>query len=539
MTNQTLQPIADSYELESAELQTLQANRIREILLVASLYDSFTLSEGGHLSELIIGEYHNLFLSGPPRITRVSSRREAIARLDAKGADMVIAMAQPSDMPTDEFAAAAKKSRPGLPIYLVANNLQELQAEEQSRAAGTGVDRSFIWRGDVKLFIAIVKLAEDRMNVAHDSVVGGVRSIVLVEDSLAFYSSYLPMLFAELVKQTEALIEDEVNLAQRLTRRRMRPKVLLASTYEEAWQAYLECSDNVLAVISDVRFPRGGAIDDEAGFELLRQIREADPAVPLVLQTSDVGYRERAESLGAAFLHKSSPTLLADLREFMLEHLGFGDFVFRLPDGAELARAADVDGMLSALETVPAESLRYHAERNQFSNWLMARTEYRLAATLRKLSIDDFASIDDLREFLLETWGAIREEKRRGQVADFDPDRLDAVGEFVRIGGGSLGGKGRGLAFLHELLGRGHLDRALERTRIVVPPSAVIGTDVFDRFVVDNDLLEFALNEDDDRRILRRFLSVDLGDDVVADLSAFLERVPRPIAVRSLSLIHI
>ncbi len=538
MIEETLQLVAESYDLQSAELQALQGERIREILLVASLYDSYTLSEGGHLSELIIGEYHNLSLSGPPRITRVSTRQEALAMLETKGCDMVITMAQPSDMPTRDFAKAAKQHKTDLPVYLVAYNMQDLAADDFGSDDAAGIDRAFIWRGDVRLFLAIIKLAEDRMNLRHDTEIGGVRSIILVEDSLAFYSSYLPMLFSELVKQTEALIEEEVNLAQRLTRRRMRPKVLLATTYEEAWELYEGLRGTVLAVISDVRFPRGGAQDREAGISLLRRIRELDPVVPLALQTSDRGYESAATELGAALLQKQSPTLLGDFRDFMLSRLGFGDFVFRTPDGEEVGRAADVDGMLDALKTVPADSLRYHAERNHFSNWLMARTEYRLAATLRELSIDDFDSMEEIRSFLLDTWSDIREQKRRGQVADFDPQRLEAVGGFVRIGGGSLGGKGRGLAFVYELLSRGHFERALDGTRIVVPQSAVVGTDAFDRFVADNDLVDFALREDNDRSIQARFLAANFPDDVRDDIAAFLEHMQSPIAVRSSSLLE-
>lgn len=538
MIDPALQRLAESYDLQSAELQTLQLNRVREILLVASLYDSYTLSEGEHLAELIIGEYHNLYLSGPPRIMRVSTRSEALTLLKQRRFDMVITMAQPSDMTASAFGLAAKEEYPHLPVYLVAYNLMELEVHDEGPEPPPGIDRAFIWRGDVRLFLAIIKLAEDQLNVANDTEVGGVRSLILIEDSLPFYSSYLPMLFGELVKQTEALIEEEVNLAQRLTRRRMRPKVLLVSNYEDACRLYERYQDTVLCVISDVRFPRGGALDPQAGIKLLTHIRQHDPVVPLVLQSSDSSYAQTARELGAGFMHKNSPTLLNDLRDFMLESLGFGDFVFRSADGAEVARASDVDGMLEALETVPAESLRYHASRNHFSNWLLARTEYRLASSLRQLEIDDFASLEEMRAFLLRTWRAIRAEKRRGQVADFDPRRMEAVGEFTRLGGGSLGGKGRGLAFVHDLLSRGHLENEIEGLRIIVPPSAVIGTEVFDQFIATNNLLEFALREEDDTAILERFLSAALPAEVMGDLAAFLDRQRAPLAVRSSSLLE-
>ena len=545
MIPQSLDSLIESHDLHAAGLQGLQAHTVREILLVASLYDSFVLSEGEHLSELIFGAYHNLSLASPPQITRVSTRQRALELIAERPFDLVISMAQVADMSAVEFGEAAKGLRPQLPVFLMGYHTRELRSSLAGHRP-TGIpgviDRTFIWRGDVRLFLAIIKLVEDQLNVAHDTLAGGVRTLILIEDSVTFYSSYLPMLFDEVVKQTEALMGEGVNLGQRLLRLRLRPKILLATTFEEGWALYEAYRETVLGVISDVQFTRGGTEDSEAGVALLKRIHDQDTDTPLLLQSSHDRYSERAQEIGVGFMHKNSPTLLHDFRTFMIEYLGFGDFVFRRPNGAEVARAGDVNGLIAALSTVPGEALMFHGSRNHFSNWLMARTEFRLATSLRKLRVDDFPTADDMRRLLITTLTDLQAERRRGQVADFDARSFDTTLPFVRIGGGSLGGKGRGLAFMHELIAssnaEGELDGELGDVRIFVPQSAVIGTDVFDRFLQQNDLLEYALHEADDRALLNRFLAARLPADIHADLRAYLERIRYPLAVRSSSLLE-
>jgi hypothetical protein len=535
-----IESLVENFDAQSEALQTLQHHRVRSILLVASLYDSYTLSEGKHLSELIYGAYLHLSLSTPPQIMRVSTRATALRLLEVQRFDLVITMAQVSDMTPTAFGLAAKEIQPDLPVFLMAYNARELGGQDRGPITPEGIDRVFIWRGDVRLLLSLIKLVEDRQNVAHDSHIGGVRTLILVEDSVPFYSSYLPMLFTEIVKQTEALIAEGVNIGQRLLRRRLRPKILLATSFEEAEALYEDLHETVLAVISDVSFPRRGIEEPEAGLDLLRQFHHRDADLPLMLQSSDLGFAVKADRLHAAFLHKRSPTLLHDIQRFMLESLGFGDFVFRRPppEGGEVARAADVSGMIGALQRVPEAVLEHHASHNHFSNWLMARTEFQLATAMRRLRITDFESMEDMRQFLLVNLTATREAGRRGQVEDFDVGRFDAGSAFVRIGGGSLGGKGRGLAFIHGLLPSAGLDTYVDDVHIFVPNSAVIGTDVFDRFIWDNQLLELALVEEDDATILGRFLDAALPEDVRADLATFVERVRYPLAVRSSSLLE-
>ncbi len=541
LSHETLEQLVEARDAQAAELQTLLAHRVGDILLVASLYDSFTLSEGAHLTELILGAYDRLSLTAQPTITRVSTRAQALERLAQRRFDMVITIGQVGDVPASEFGARVKKLHPGLPVVLIAFEMRELHAIEGGPIGIPNIDRTFLWRGDVRLFLAIIKLVEDRLNVERDTRVGGVRTLILVEDSVPFYSIYLPMIFTEMMRQTELLIEQSVNLGQRLLRRRLRPRVLMASTYEEAVSLFDEFRDTVLAVVSDVEFPRAGTIDHEAGLRLLRHIRELDQDTPLLLQSSRHEFAEQAEALGAGFVHKDSRTLLSDFHDFMLEHLGFGAFVFQDAEGHVHARASDMGEMVAAVSSVPEHVLEYHASRNHFSNWLMARTEFELASTMRTMRVSDFPTTESMRDFLARSLRRIHSSARRGQIVDFDAARfrgLDEESGLVRIGGGSLGGKGRGLAFAHELLGRGDLSAGFDDLRIYVPPTAVLGTDTFDRFLNNSDLLPFALQLEDDVEILSQFQRTSLPEDIVEDLRVFIRYVDFPVAVRSSSLLE-
>ncbi|MEO8083429.1 MAG: PEP/pyruvate-binding domain-containing protein [Ardenticatenales bacterium] len=532
-----LEAIVEAYDFQTSQLQTLLSYRVRRVLLVASLYDSYTLSEGAHLAELIVTTYQSLSLEGPPEITRVSTRARALEVLASRPFDLVISIAAVNDLGASEFGIQAKSIYPAVPVFIMAYDMRELFGIPGGPGAIPNVDGALLWRGDVRLFLAIIRLVEDRRNAEHDARVGGVRSIILVEDSIPFISSYLPLVFSALTRQTDQLIAESLNLDQRLLRRRLRPRLRLATTFEEGWALYQASQDHVLAVISDVRFPRGGVDDNEAGLKLLRQIRAVDAETPLLLQSSQDRFAAAAKTLGAAFVNKNSPTLLTDFNDFMLDRLGFGDFVFRDPDGAEVARAADVDALLRVLPTIPDDVLVGHAQRNGFSNWLMARTEFALASELRTLHVDDFPTTGDMRLFLIDRLQQIRDAQRSGQVVDFAAARADARDTFVRIGSGSLGGKGRGLAFTFDLLSRGDIARDLPRIRLFVPTTAVLATDVFDAFV-GPDLQSFALRESDDHAILSRFLDTALPRHVSADLAAFLERADQPLAVRSSSLLE-
>ncbi|MFO7607850.1 MAG: PEP/pyruvate-binding domain-containing protein [Candidatus Krumholzibacteriia bacterium] len=515
----------------------LMPHRVQEVLLVASLYDAFTLEEGGRLTELLLGEYRELNLSFPPHVTRASNGEEALNLLEARRFDLVITMSRLGDMEAAQLAARVRDLAPDLPVYNLAFNPRELTFVREADE-GEQIDRFFLWTGDVRLLTGIIKYCEDMMNVAHDTRYGDVRCILLIEDSVRFYSSYLPLLYTEVLEQTQSLMDEGINLSHRLLRLRARPKILLATTFEEAWDLYTRYKDSLLGVIADGRFPWDGEHRADAGVEFIRRVKYVDPHTPAVLQSTNLELADDARDVGAGFIHKESRTLLQDLRQFMLDNFGFGDFVFRLPTGQEVGRAADLRALVESLRTVPVESVRHHAAHDHFSNWLRARTEFGLASLLRPRKVSEFRDCEELRAYLVAAIERFRTESQRGVVADFSRRHFDGSSKFLRIGGGSLGGKGRGLAFMNSVLHRYGISNRFAGVIIQVPPTAVVGTDVFDTFMREEGLRDFALSEADDAAINARFLEVKLPEGIYADLEAFLDQVRYPLAVRSSSLLE-
>ncbi len=521
-----------TYDRE-AGFEQLIKHRVRNILLVASLYDAFTLEEGGRLTEVVLAEYRELNLSAAPQIRRAISGEEALALLEASGYDLLLTMTRLGDMDACTLARRAKAIKPDLPVVVLGYNDRELEALAD-RDAGA-VDRSFIWTGDVRLLLAIVKQVEDRWNVDDDTRTSDVRCILLVEDSVRFYSAYLPMLYTEVMRQTQELMADSVNLSQKLLRMRARPKILFATDFEQAMDLYGRYRDYLLGAVCDARFPQDGRLRADAGLELVRRLKRDDPLLPVVIQSSDPEGRAAAEAAGARFLHKQSTSLLKELRGFMREEFGFGDFVFRLPDGTEVGRAHNSRALMREIARVPDESLLFHARRDQFSNWFRARTKFGLANLIKPLKASQFASAGELREFLLETVGWYREQSRRGVIADFSRREFDAAGGFTRLGTGSLGGKARGLAFMNHVLSRYGIGEQFPGLRLRVPPTAVLATDVFDAFLDQDQLRELALHSDDDAAVAAAFTAAELPASIHDDLRIFLEQVRYPLAVRSSS----
>ena len=517
--------------------ERLMPHRVRDILVVASSYDAFVIEEGGRLTELILNEYVALNLSDGPRVTRVATAEEALALVEHHRFDLVITMTRVGTLDGMRLAERLKAIDPSTPVVLLAFDLGELERLRQEHDHSP-VDHIFHWSGDARLFIAIIKMFEDRWNVDHDTEIAQVRTILLVEDSVRFTSLYLPLLYTVLVKQTHLLMDDGVNLANRLLRLRARPKVLLAQDYEQALGLYELYRPFMLGVISDKRFPRNGENDPMAGLELLRRIKHDDPTMPMLLQSSDANASRLAREVGVHFIHKRSRKLLKEVKVFIERHFGFGDFVFVVPDGSEWGRARNLRELEDQLQRIPAESLRHHALRNDFSNWLRARTEFGLASRIRPFQIEDFDTIDALRRYLVETLRAHRIETQRGIVTDFAPNRFDERSPFVRIGHGSLGGKGRGLAFANAMLqGHGMTER-FEGVHISVPRTAVIATDVFEQFLAENELHDLAYSSSTDEEIAHRFVTAKLPSHVRSDLEAFLSRIEYPLAVRSSSLLE-
>ena len=519
------------------EFQNLMRHRVREILLVSSLYDSYILEEDGRLYELILSEYIDLNLSHAPEITRVSSGGEAIKMAAGeKQYDLIITTMNLGDMYAPEFAREAREAGIGAPIILLTYDKRELA--ELDRDDYRNFEKVFIWQGDFRILIAIIKYIEDQMNLEPDTDLIGVQSIILVEDNVDFYSYYLPMIYTEVLDHHQGLISEGINTAHKLLRMRARPKILLCTTYEEAWDYYERYEENVLGVISDIEFPRDGEKDPKAGIRLTREIRKSHFDVPILLQSDSEEYEKVAFQLGASFALKSSPVLLNQVRDFMRKYFSFGAFVFYTPSGEEVGRAVDLQELERQLMVIPDECLRYHAERNHFSRWLKARTEFWLAHRLRPHKISDFESIDAMRKHLINSLRKFRREQKLGLTSDFDVRTFDPTSSYARIGGGSLGGKARGLAFVNSLLNSYRINARLKGLRITVPPSVVLGTQVFDRFMNENNLRNFALECDDDDEVNARFLQASMPAEIVNRLKEYLEIVDYPLAVRSSSLLE-
>ncbi len=531
--------LTSRYGMRTEEFSALMAYRVRDVLLVASQYDAFVLEEDGQLTELIFEEYRQLDLNlrYAPRFHRASTAEEALELLEKREFQLVVATPRVPGATVRGFVGTVRERYPDLPVGVLAAHawdLPQLEPVQRHRE----VEWIFLWQGDVKALLAMIKQVEDRRNADHDVLESGVQAIVLVEDEVRFYSTYLPQIYTEVTTQTSRLMAEGLNLSHRLLRIRARPKILLAQTFEEAWALFERYRGNLLGVITDVSFPREGSQDPEAGLVLARRIRELDPEVPILLQSTERGFRERALEVGAAFLHKSSPNLLHELRRYIQETYGFGDFVFRTPDGTEVARARDLREMVRVLPEVPAESLLYHAQRNHFSRWLKARTEFELASLLRPRKASEFDSPEELRSFLVETLTGYLREIQRHIITDFDERRYDRFVAFAKIGSGSLGGKGRGLAFMHKLLAERELD--VPGIEVAIPTTLVLASDVFEDFLHANgleDLVERA-QELEDRDILDAFRAGRFRHERRSELAAFLEHVREPLAVRSSSILE-
>ena len=548
----------ETYELRRQIYHTLMPFRVREILLVSSLYDAFIIEEEGLISELIIGEYQHLLLSSSPRITRVSSGEKALSKLKDRKYDLVITMSKNIGMDPFDFGKKIKKVRPNLPVVLLAIDSADVSLIEQ-KDDERSIDKSFFWTGDPTLFLAIIKFVEDNRNAPCDTINGNVRVIIMIEDSIHHYSLILPLFLTEIVKQTQRILSEDLNEMQRLLTQKARPKILLAETFEEGMALYAEHKEYVLGIISDVNFKHNGKLDPNAGYDFVQYVRKEDKYMPIILQSLIPENREKAESIDAHFLDKNSPTILEDFQSFLLRYLGFGDFIFLLPkDGKQLektrenkrledvhvqttdiARASNMREFQQALQEIPLESLQFHINRNHFSNWLMARCEFKLAMKLRPLKASDFTDLNEVRKYLVDMFDESRRERQRGAIADFSRQNFEMDSSFTRLRGDSLGGKGRGIAFMRALLARYNLEETYKDVKINIPNTVVIGTLEFDRFISDNNLIRI-LDEKDitDGEIAEAFLQGKICDELKKDLNKILRHFKLPLAIRSSSLLE-
>jgi CheY-like chemotaxis protein len=520
-------------------IQSPMRIRISNVLLVSSLYDLYLFEEEGRLYELNRSEYEGLNLSQSPELTCVSSGKEAmiLAKVEHRF-DLILTTLHIDDMEAIDFARMVKQSGLNTPVVLLMHDNRELKHFIMSHDTSI-FDKIFIWQGDFRIIIAIIKFLEDRLNVEHDTQTVGVQSIIVVEDNVKYYSSFLPIIYTEILKQSQRLISEGIDLGHKFLRMRASPKILLCSTYEEAWAYYKRYKKFLLGIISDVDFPRQGVQDPRAGIDLVKAVRKEKPDLPILLFSNVQENQQLAEEIGVSFILKESPILLQELQQFMLYHFSFGDFIFRMPDGTEVGRASDMKSLEEMLRVVPEESIRYHSDRNHFSSWLKARTEFWLADKIRPRKVADFPTLEGLRKDLVRSLHHYRNLCQRGIVASFSKDTFGTETSFARIGSGSLGGKARGLGFVDMLLNDYNVRNRFKNVNIYVPSAVVLGTDVFDQFLEENKLRDFATTCKDDREITKRFLLAEkFPSEILAELTSFLEHVHKPLAVRSSSTLE-
>jgi CheY-like chemotaxis protein len=533
MLKDELKSIFKKHKSDNEIYHELSQFHVREILLVTSLYDAFILEEEEKLNERIFGEYYNLDLTTAPRITNASDEEEALTMLRQKYFDYAIITMRTQQMSPFELAQKLKNLKPNLPIFLLLYDNSDLALIDNMRDKLTIFERVFVWNRDSKVFLAITKYFEDKINSETDTKVGLVRVILLVENSVRYYSRYLPILYNEIIKQTQRLItQDNLDVIKKNLRMRARPKVIMAVSYEEAMDIYEKYKDYLLCVISDVKFPLGGAIDDNAGIKLLEHVRSFDDDMPFLLQSSDSEYEKLAENLGASFINKNSETLASDLTNFILSNLGFGDFVFRDKEGKEISRASSLAEFKAKLDEVPSETVMYHGTRNHFSAWLMARGEIQIAEHLEQLKVTDFPNADAIRDYIIQVTKNVERTVSRGGVVDYDERFLDENNLILRLAGGSFGGKGRGIAFINTLLQNKEIFEGVDTNIIKIPKTAIIGVDEYDNFIQRNALTKAYLSYDYEE-LKKLFLKSELSGELMQKLISYLNKVKVPIAVRS------
>ena len=524
--------------LKDTAFQNLMQRRIFNVLLVAAPYDAFMMEEDGRVEEQLYNEYVALNLSSPPRITRVSNIHAAVAAMEAKNFDLVIAMPGMDISDTFQTAKVIKERFSEVPIVVLTPFSKEVSRRISSEDL-SGVDYVFSWLGNVDLLLAIIKLLEDKMNAEYDVLEVGVQTIIIVEDSVRFYSSILPHLYKFLLKQSVIFSTEALNEHEKMLRMRGRPKVVLARDYEEAKRLYDKFAHKTLGVITDVSFMREGVKDAHAGLMFAKYVRSCDPHVPIIVESTESDNRERVGEFGGMFLDKTSKKLPVDLGKTILHSFGFGDFVFREPQsGRELMRVSSVNELQKRMFDIPSESLLWHARRNDISRWLYSRAMFPLADIVRNHKFNDLAEAPAVKRLFFDLIVKYRKMKNRGVVAEFRKDRFDYYSNFARIGQGSLGGKGRGLAFVDSIIKKHPECDNFHGVSISIPRTVVLCTDVFDEFMADNDLYPLALSNAPDEEILAAFLRARLPERVRDDLLALVEVVNKPLAVRSSSLLE-
>lgn len=519
--------------------QDLMAFKAREILLIANYYDAYTIEREGQFTDRVYGEYLQVNLYTAPHFTSVTTEKEAIEVLGQRHINLIIIMAGLDKETPIAISARLKKKHPDIPQLMLVNNNADLNYfNSLTDTIQQSIERIFVWNGSAKIFLAMAKYIEDKMNLEKDTHLGNIRVILLVEDSIRYYSRYLPLLYSEIVTQTQELIKnepenDDMSLIMKI---RVRPKVILVSTFEEATAIIDKTRDNLIGVISDVKYKRNGVEDEDAGIRLIRYAQQVDDKIPCLLQSHDIENADKAQAIGAAFINKNSATLSHDITRFIKDRLGFGDFVFKDGNGQPIDRARSIEEFRQKLATIPDESVKYHSIRNGISTWFMARGQIGLAERLRRYRFEDFKSTDQIRSFIQEVFESYELKKIQGRIINFRPQLVDSNRYISVLGRGSLGGKGRGMAFLSNFIENVSLKKLIPDLKIAIPKTTVIGVEEYDHFIDLNNLLPVISNERQYEKVRDAFVAASLPDALRKDLRAYLEVMQKPLAVRSSGL---
>jgi len=533
--------LSSIYKLRKSDrdiFQELMPTKVKEVLLLATLYDSYSIVREGQFTDKIFGEFLQLNLYTYPRFTSVNSEDEALRLIKTRDFEMVIIMVGVDKNIPVRAANALYKAKPQVPILLLVNNNGDLRYFQTSSAKIESIDRVFVWNGNSNVFLAMIKYIEDKKNVEEDTKNGSVRVILLIEDSIQYYSRYLPMLYTNIMTQTQNLVEDKsADELHKILKMRARPKVILVSNYEEALLIIDKYKDFLLSVISDVKFPRNGREDDEAGVDLLRYVNSILRfPIPVLLQSHDVNNAQRAHDVGADFINKNSESLSLDIHNFIYKRLGFGNFVFKDTDGNPIMIARNLPEFQEMVRIVPDAALAYHGKRNSFSTWLMARGEINIAEQLLPFRFEDFDNTNDLRKFCLDVFEEVRSQKLRGSIIDFEPSLITGNRYVMRLSKGSLGGKGRGMAFMCNFIENIDFAQLIPEMNIRIPATAVIGASEFDKFLESNDIFEEIYSSNDNERIKGIFLESEFSEGLKERLLSYLEKMEKPLAIRSSGL---
>ena len=518
--------------------QELMPYKVKEVLLVATLYDSYTIVREGQFSDKIFGEYLQLNLYAAPRFTSVNTTEDALLTLEHKDFDLIIVMAGLDKNAAVETAHAIGDLRPRIPLLLLANNNADLRYFQAEGRKIDFIDRIFVWNGNSNVFLAMIKYIEDKKNVERDTQNGNVRVVLLVEDSIQYYSRYLPILYTTIMTQTQILVQDDAkDELHKILKMRARPKVILVDTYEEAVKIINNYRRYMLCVISDVKFEKGGKDDGDAGIELLKYAKETlKYPIPVLLQSQDISNVTRAREIQAEFINKNSESLSMDIFNFLYRRLGFGNFIFKGKDGKPITEAENLLEFQEKFRDIPAEALLYHGRRNSFSTWLMARGEINMAELLRPIKTEDFESAEELRQLCLEVFQTSRFEKLKGTIVNFDPSLVNSNRLITRMAKGSLGGKGRGIAFMCNFIENIDFHKLIPDLNIRIPATAIIGALEFDKFVETNNLYEDIYSLNDYNSIRQHFLDSEFDEKIKERLLEYVKRVNKPLAVRSSGL---